>query len=1125
MLLRCRVHAVVRLLFLALAVLFAGAEARAQDAGSTEVLDGTIQGRVSDNETSKPVVGVAVTVIGPMIEGEEPKRVARTTNEEGLFEVRNVPAGRYEIQFEKQGYRPSRLPELVVGADQMVRADLRILPRPAGEEAPAAAPAPAPGGHAAPGPGPAPDVEEFVVLAPPLAEIMAASRMDADELVNTLSAEDFSKFAAGDVAEALKFVPGVNVVEGQFAIIRGLEDRYSSTLYNFATVPSPDPNSQSVQLDLFPSDIVTNLVVTKTFSPDLPSNSSGGDINIITHEYPEDFEIKLSGGSGWNSRAWDRFLDFERGSPVGNESDGWSTLESDFGLFLGGRHTLAGHELRFKGVLNREIDYETAQGFQQKQEPAPVDFQKFPRPGRVRKSGDLSLGELSLSGGEFDFTESEKSTQKTAYAGAGVDLDTEGKHKIDGSFFYTKKDQDVVQLLENGYLPNFDYSTLASLPRSMEVKPNEVFNRISTTSAWIARGVRATPADPVTRGPLWSDNFSESSSFSTQRDLWVGQLNGDHRLDDLLEGLHASWAGNRAKTTQDEEALGSRYFYEPFDLSTVPTSFPATVEALGPGRYYANNGLYSNTNTIDETQWFGRFDVDYTRALLDPLTLRVASGFWYERAKRDVESTFLESPTVAGTSQFAIPGDTPQDLGNTLFEALDQSAATGAVSGLRDATSQGDRKIRAYYFDAKATLFERVDLLGGVRLEHIRIASNNDPFTGATLPSDGSPVIFPSKYVLFDRQDNPANGEFVPVTRPDNFTFNDQLLGINVPIDPKTGFVDLLDEQSIRALVNGLIDEYYAFPSAGFTIRPIEGFNFRGAFSETVARPSFRELGYYVSVEPATDDLVVGNPQLQLSEVRSWDLRGEYVWGDLGDLVAVSGFKKRIDTPIESIIIRDQANFEASTSALYRTFFNNPNTAKLWGIESELRKSLDFLPWDFLRYLSLGGNFTYIWAKVGRTDAELTRSLGFFGTAPGDHAQFDELSPTRRLFNQPKWIGNADVSFDHPDWGTKLTLSYFTISDVLDAAGSAALRPDGSVYAYVPDRYIDSYYQLDFVASQTFSLGVVPGELTTKMSVKNLTDSQRRLIYDASQTVGKIPERTVRVGRDYSFSLGYTLRF
>jgi len=260
----------------------------------------------------------------------------------------------------------------------------------------------------------------------------------------------------------------------------------------------------------------------------------------------------------------------------------------------------------------------------------------------------------------------------------------------------------------------------------------------------------------------------------------------------------------------------------------------------------------------------------------------------------------------------------------------------------------------------------------------------------------------------------------------------------------------------------------HRFCLKGVNVRPIKGLTLRAAYSQTVARPSFRELGFYVSVEPGTDDLFVGNPQLQLSDVESWDLRAEYTWGSRGDLVAASLFMKEIDDPIESIVVRNPVNAEASSSALFRTFFNNPNQGKVRGIEVEARKSLDFFGVEALEYVSIGGNFTYIDAEVDRTEAELARSGNFFGVVPGENERFRELEQTRRLFGQPKWIANADVSFDQPEWGTKATLAVFAISDVLDAAGSASIGADGRVYAFTIDRYIDSFYQLDLILSQTW---------------------------------------------------------
>jgi TonB-dependent receptor len=947
--------------------------------------------------------------------------------------------------------------------------------------------------------------------------------MESDELLNTLNAAEFAKFAASDVADALKFVPGVNVVNGQFAIIRGLEDRYSSTLYNSAVVPSPDPNRQSVQLDLFPSDVVTNLVVSKTFAPDLPSNSSGGAINILTNEYPESFEFKLSGGSGFNSNARDDFLKFNGGSPMGTPTDGWNTAKNDYGFSLGGRTEFAEREVRYKFVGGSEVKYQTQKGSVSAREPAKAQTTFFPPPGQVTRSGDLAFGRLSLSEGSFDLNESERSDQQTGYTGLGFDLDPDGHHKIDATVFYTQKKQTAIQLYENGHIEGLDYGALAqATANGEEILPNSgYFEGVATNTAWIARSVRATPNDPISRGPLWSDNFAQSESFDVDRKLVVYQLNGDHTVDSI-PGLHYSWAANTARTSQEETSLGARFFYEPNDATQIPDTFPVTVAALGPGRFYANDGLLSSGNSIRESQNFGRLDADYEMAVSTALTLRLDSGVWYERATRNVGSNYLESPLVGNSSQYAIAGDTALELGSTIFPTLNHTA-TGQLAGVRNSTTDGMRKLKAWNFGGKATAWDDLDLLAGARYESISIDSNNNPFTGEPA-LDGSPATFPTKYLFFDRLDNPARGE-VNAAPPPGTTFNDEILGISVTPDPTTGFVDLPTAEEINGFINGSISETRLLPSLGFTYRALDGLNLRGAYSQTVARPSFREMGFYVSVEPGSDDLVVGNPQLQLSDVTSYDLRTEYVWGEVGDLAAISAFYKNIDKPIESIVVRDPQNFEGSSSALYRTFFNNPSRASLWGIELEARKNLGILGFDFAQYFSIGGNFTYIDATVDRTDAELARSKAFFPTVAGQQATFMSYQKSRRLFGQPEWIANVDVTFDDPDWGTKLTLAFFGISDILDAAGSAAIAPDGSVSSFTLDRYLDSYTQLNLIASQTWPIGIAGGDVTLKGNVKNLTNSTRRMIYDQDQTSSRIAQRTWKNGLDYSLSLTYSISF
>jgi outer membrane receptor protein involved in Fe transport len=1148
-----------RLLCAALVVACFAVRTRAEQGAEQAEWKGTIRGQVVDSQRGSPVGYATVTLIFPApAGGGEARREQQVSDPNGGFEFAGIPAGVYTIEFSKTGYQTSTLVDFTVTPEQLDRADFKLPPL-----------AETPGDEAgkqtrAERLEEIPDAEEFVVLGARV-EALAASRAESDQMINTLSAEEFAKFAAGDVADALKFVAGVNVVEGQFAIIRGLEDRYSSTLYNNAPIPSPDPDRQSVQLDLFASDIVDNLAVSKTFAPELPSNSSAGSINILTHEYPDEIEAKLQLGSGFNEEAANRFLAFNQGSPVGTEEDGFDTIESDFAGSVGGRTKLFGHELRFKGVAAREVDYETAEGFQEAREPSRPEF--LGQDEDIIRSGSASSGELLLTNGHYDLTQSERTQQLTGYGGLGIDLDRSGNHRLDGSIFYTRKQNDAVELKENGYLAGFDYAPVAQLQQSGQIPEptTDLFRQAlsglsscapvcATLGSFLGEPRVGEPSSSPSKGPLWYASFSPSRSFEFDRDLLVYQINGDHRIP-ALDGLHVSWAANRAKTTQTETALAANIFYEPANDGpgfVVPTQFPVTVQALrdadeaagplpeGYSPYTTIDGIVNSSNDVKETAYFGRLDAEYEFQIAKPLRLKLGSGGWYEHAGRDVESSFLENPLVNHSSNFSINGATMEALGESIFSTID-----GGFN--RESTNDSKREIKAGNAGLKATLWDRLDLLGGVRIEDIFIQSLNQPFTGGTT-AFGSPQTFPDSYILFDRLDNPYRGE-VAVYNP-NATYNDQLLGIDVPLapcqaadgsipNPSQLCVDLgnpldpSDRSITDGLINGTIDELKFLPAAGFTYRPIDGMAVRGAWSRTVARPSFREMGFYASVELGTDDLVVGNPQLTLSEVESWDGRVEYMWGEQGDLAAFSSFYKTIDDPIESIVVRNPITLEGN--ALWRTFFNNPNTAKLWGIELEARKNLGFLGPEAAEYFSWGGNFTWIHARVDRTDAELQRSQIFFQTVPGEAPSYLGLESSRRLFGQPEWIVNTDLNFDQPDWGTRVTLSFFAISDLLDAAGTASAGPDGRIRSFTLDRYIDWYYTLDLVFSQTFPFdvpleplgmeGTIPSALTFKTSIKNLTDSTRRIVYDRAQTASKVAERSYKVGRDYSVSLTYTFAF
>ena len=107
------------------------------------------------------------------------------------------------------------------------------------------------------------------------------------QVISVLSTADIARTGEGDIAGALTRVTGLSVVGGGFVYVRGLGDRYSSSLLNGSPLPSPEPLRRSVPLDIFPTSIVGSAVVQKTYSVNYPGEFGGGVINLTTKAIPD----------------------------------------------------------------------------------------------------------------------------------------------------------------------------------------------------------------------------------------------------------------------------------------------------------------------------------------------------------------------------------------------------------------------------------------------------------------------------------------------------------------------------------------------------------------------------------------------------------------------------------------------------------------------------------------------------------------------------------------------------------------------------------------------------------------------------------------------------------------------
>ncbi|MDP3313169.1 TonB-dependent receptor [Lutibacter sp.] len=134
-------------------------------------------------------------------------------------------------------------------------------------------------------------------------------------LIDGLSIASINKTGASNIASAIKSVPGVSVQDGKYVYVRGLGDRYTKSILNGMDIPGLDPDKNTIQMNIFPTNILENILVIKSASADLPADFTGGVIDIVTKDFPsqKQMEFSVSGGFNPSMHLKDNYLTYEGG--------------------------------------------------------------------------------------------------------------------------------------------------------------------------------------------------------------------------------------------------------------------------------------------------------------------------------------------------------------------------------------------------------------------------------------------------------------------------------------------------------------------------------------------------------------------------------------------------------------------------------------------------------------------------------------------------------------------------------------------------------------------------------------------------------------------------------------------
>lgn len=140
-------------------------------------------------------------------------------------------------------------------------------------------------------------LNEVVVLGRYIPEVLRST----SEVAAFLAPEDLARQGDSDAAAALARVTGLSIAEGKFVYVRGLGERYSAARLNGSPLPSPEPLQRVIPLDLFPTKIIENVLVQKTYSVEYPGEFGGGIIDLRTLNIPNENFLKVSVSGSYNT--------------------------------------------------------------------------------------------------------------------------------------------------------------------------------------------------------------------------------------------------------------------------------------------------------------------------------------------------------------------------------------------------------------------------------------------------------------------------------------------------------------------------------------------------------------------------------------------------------------------------------------------------------------------------------------------------------------------------------------------------------------------------------------------------------------------------------------------------------
>ena len=851
---------------------------------------GAVWGMVKSRE-GETLLEALVTVIG--------SKDYATTDVEGRYRIELAP-GTYQLRVQYDLQRPARVKNVRVVPGRVSRIDVILDPDVSA-------------------------VEEVTAVEAEVERASAATqlflRKNAAQASDSVGAQDIAKTPDRNAADAVKRVVGTTVVDGRYIFIRGLGDRYTNTMLNGSPLPSPEPDRQAVPLDMFPALVLSDLTVSKTFTPDMPGDFAGGSLNIHTRDLPNKFLFQTTLGVGANSESTFK----KRLSYPGGGLD-W------LGVDDGGRKLPQQVPASRVTRLNSDGTLNTSLGDVGRGVNTPMETDRtlnLPNGNLSGVIGDsFKLGKERVFGymGGFTYSRRFQSRSNEIIRTYGLDPNKPGS---------------LTQLNDYRGETGTDTVTWSGLGTVTYAFDND--HKVSLTGLYSRNSEK--------EGRLFTGYNDEQANVIrderlrfVNRNLVYGQLRGEHRLR-KLEAAELTWTALWSRAQLSDPNLRETVY-----VGDADQGFAYRESTQSGQHFYAAQGETTRSGSLDWMQPLSKGEHATKVKAGGMVTLRGRSF----NARR---FRFLQ-----------VPGADP-----ALFRAAPDQLFSDANVGKAIELDEWTRPTDAY-------------------------AAQYNVYAGYVMTDVG--ITSRLRLVV---------GERIEVSRQRIQSFD--------PFSP--------DADRVESSLN----RTDLLPSANLIYKLTSEANVRLSATRTVARPQLRELAPFVFSDFFGAREILGNPDLDRTNVLNLDARFE-IFPRIGEVLAVSLFHKRFTKPIEPIIIPTSRGVVS---------FQNAKGAVNTGIELEARKSLDLVT-PALKEFTLLGNVTIVHSRVDLDTAQ----TGI------------QTSSSRPLAGQSPFVVNMAVDWNHDRTKTRVRALYNVFGARISQVGLNG----------IPDMYEQPRHLVDLSAAQ-----------------------------------------------------------